>query len=82
MTGRNESQLAMELREVLNKHCAENGCNTPDYMLAGFLMDCLKAFDCTVNARERWYGREVRRLPGPFDTPFDLPTANPQGKEP
>jgi hypothetical protein len=71
MTGRTEPELTSKLRELLNCYCAENGCNTPDYILAGYLIDCLKAFDAAVNIRERWYGREVKRLSGPFDPPTE-----------
>ena len=46
-----------ELRALINRHSLENYSNTPDYLLAAFLSDCLEAFDTTVNARERWYGR-------------------------
>jgi hypothetical protein len=37
---------------------AENGSNTPDFILAQYLTSCLAAFDEAVNAREKWYGRE------------------------
>lgn len=52
----------MNLRETIehaiNCNNAENGSNTPDFMLAEFLTDCLAAFDRAVVARERWYGRD------------------------
>lgn len=50
--------LIHELSAVLNRASAENGSNTPDFILASYLMDCLAAFDKSVNAREAWYGRE------------------------
>jgi hypothetical protein len=46
-----------EIAAVINRHCAENGSNTPDFILAQYLVDCLRAFDGAVMARERWYGR-------------------------
>lgn len=33
----------------------ENGSNTPDYILADFLEDCLAAFDKALKARNEWY---------------------------
>jgi hypothetical protein len=35
----------------------ENGSNTPDFLLAGFLMGCLENWNEYVKAREIWYGR-------------------------
>lgn len=49
--------LRNELSQLLNKHCAENGSNTPDFILAQYLHRCLAAFDEAVQARSRWYGR-------------------------
>jgi hypothetical protein len=46
-----------DLAAVINKHSKENGSNTPDFILAHFLLDCLKAFDGSVNLRETHYGR-------------------------
>jgi len=50
-------QLENDIREVLNRHSAENGSNTPDLVLAEYLTNCLEAFDKAVNARERHAGR-------------------------
>ncbi len=46
-----------DLEGAINRHSQENGCNTPDFILADYLANCLLAFDNAVNARERWYGR-------------------------
>jgi hypothetical protein len=48
-----------ELEFLINCHSKENGCNTPDFILAEYLADCLEVFDKAVNRRESWYGREV-----------------------
>jgi hypothetical protein len=53
----NMSNLRGELQVLLNRYSAENGSNTPDFILAQFLDDSLLAFDHAVNAREAWYGR-------------------------
>ena len=37
----------------------ENGSDTPDFILAAYLMDCISSFDLTMKKREKWYGREV-----------------------
>jgi hypothetical protein len=46
-----------ELQSLINRHSMENGSDTPDFMLAEYLADCLAAFDKAVRERERWYGR-------------------------
>lgn len=49
-----------ELQRLINRHSAENCSNTPDFILAKFLSDCLQAFDRGVNRRDGWYGVELR----------------------
>lgn len=48
-----------ELEALINRNSRENGSNTPDFLLAAFLTDCLLAFDKTTNLREKWYGRSI-----------------------
>ncbi len=48
-----------EIAAVINKHSQENLSNTPDFILACYLMDCMNAFDTAVNRREEWYGRKT-----------------------
>jgi hypothetical protein len=52
------TSLRFDIEQIINSHSAENGSDTPDFILAEFLTDCLTAFDKTTNAREKWYGRE------------------------
>lgn len=47
-----------ELKELINKHSIENESNTPDFILAQYLMACLKAFTTAIQQRENWYGRD------------------------
>ena len=51
--------LDKEIQALLNRNCIENGSNTPDYILASYLIDCLNAFNNAVNQRESWYGRKT-----------------------
>lgn len=55
------------LRDVINQHSRENGSNTPDYILAAYLLGCLEAFDNATRARERWYGVELTVFPSCSD---------------
>ena len=51
------SELERELGRLLNRYSRENLSDTPDYLLAHFLMACLEAFETTVRLREIWWGR-------------------------
>jgi hypothetical protein len=53
-------ELREQLRRAINLNSAENGSHTPDRILADFLATCLAAFDTASNAREQWYGAELR----------------------
>lgn len=53
------TSLVAELTSLLNRYSAENGSNTPDFILADFLRISLAAFDGAVVKREHWYGRSV-----------------------
>lgn len=56
------SDFQKELEHLINKHSVENGSNTPDFILAEYLMACLTAFDLFTLKREEWYG--VHHEPG------------------
>ena len=47
--------LIEELRSVLNRRSAENRSNTPDWILAEYMMDSLRAFEKATLTREAWY---------------------------
>jgi hypothetical protein len=48
-----------ELRSLINRTCQENKSNTPDFILAKYLLDCLKAFNKASNARKNWYNNII-----------------------
>jgi len=54
------TEFRKALEHTINCHSAENGSNTPDFVLAQYLTECLAAFDKATQHREAWYGR-------PFD---------------
>jgi hypothetical protein len=45
-----------EIENIINSCSAENGSNTPDFILAQYLVMCLDAFDYATKARDDWYG--------------------------
>lgn len=51
------SKLSEEIQAAINRSNAENGSDTPDFILAEYLLGCLAAYDKAVTAREKWYGR-------------------------
>lgn len=48
-----------ELERLLNCMSTENRSDTPDFILAQYITDCLEAYDRAVNRREVWYGRKT-----------------------
>jgi len=53
------TNLVQSIEHALNTHSAENGSNTSDFVLADFLLGCLKAFDNAVIRRDQWYHGRV-----------------------
>ena len=58
------NDMEKELAAVLNRHSAENASNTPDFILAQYLLGCLATWNTAVQQREIWYGRDAARSPG------------------
>lgn len=54
-----ESEFQKELEKLINRHSMENGCDCPDFILADYLMSCLRAFNFSTKAREKWYGTHL-----------------------
>jgi hypothetical protein len=44
-----------DLEILINQNSKENGSNTPDFILADYLADCLDAYDKAVTRRTEWY---------------------------
>jgi hypothetical protein len=58
------NDLRKKIESAINSTSAENGSDTPDFILAEYLTDGLAAYDKAVTAREKWYERQ--ELPTPF----------------
>jgi len=52
-------EFMKELEGLINKYSQENGSDTPDFILAEYLVGCLRNFNNTVKEREEWYGRTL-----------------------
>jgi len=57
-----EKSFREKLETLINEHSMEAGSNTPDFILAEFLADSLRAFDKATTARALWYGSGVQEL--------------------
>ena len=57
-----EEIFKKEVQASINRLCLESVSNTPDWILAEYLLNCLKSFNFAVNARDKWYG--VNLSPG------------------
>ena len=64
---RQREDLRRSIANAINMVSAENGSDTPDFILAEYLLSCLAAYDATVCAREKWYGRECGLLKSPLE---------------
>lgn len=52
-----ERSFQQELAALINRKSLENGSDTPDFILANFIVRAIEAFDATTAEREKWYGR-------------------------
>ena len=50
-----------ELTDAINRCSAENGSNTPDFILAEYLLDCLNAYENAVSRRDRLLSGKLGR---------------------
>lgn len=57
------TEFQKELQSLLNQHCAENGSDTPDFILAAYLLDCLAAFDRATRTRDEWRKPALQPFP-------------------
>jgi hypothetical protein len=47
-----KSSFLLELQQLINKHSKENDSNTPDYILAQYLEDCLRSYAKAIKSRD------------------------------
>ena len=56
-----ERKFSKELENLINRYSKENGSDTPDFILSDYLNQCLETFDKILQAREQWYGCNLKR---------------------
>ena len=50
-----------ELEMLINSYRLENTSNTPDFILAEYITNCLNAFNLATQQRTSWYKGSERR---------------------
>lgn len=71
------TEFERELTSLLNCQCLENESNTPDFVLAKFLVDSLASFNNAIRRREAWYGRDPDASPGGMTNVAEKATVEP-----
>ena len=67
---RKPATFVESLERVINRHSMENGSDTPDFILANYLQQCLAAWDSAVQQRSQWYGVPISgKEPAGVSTP-------------
>ena len=49
-----------ELEKLLNKYSMENMSNTPDYILANYMYNCMHSYNAAVSARDKWHSKQYK----------------------
>lgn len=52
------TDLARDLAAMLNRASRENASNTPDFILAQYMLDALAAGEALIRRRDRWYSMD------------------------
>lgn len=48
-----------ELEHLINKYSVERGSDTPDFLIAEFMSNCLIAYQQVVTKRDKWFGVDM-----------------------
>lgn len=51
----NEEKLISELKEIFNRYSVDNALNTPDFLLAEYVVNVLKAYGQAHSTTEEWH---------------------------
>ena len=58
----NSVQFYQDLIILINKHSMENQSDTPDHILADYIMNSLMAFTAVTLKRDKWWSFETWKL--------------------
>lgn len=48
-----------ELSVLLNRYGKDSDTNTPDYILAEYLENCIDSFERAIDLRDAWHTKDV-----------------------
>lgn len=60
--------LHRDIAAAINRHSRENVSNTPDYILAEYMLICLAAFEKATEQTKAWHGTLPAAASGPGNT--------------
>lgn len=52
-------EIEKEITKIFNKHNLDTITDTPDYILADYVMTCLYAFFKAKGDIEKWFGKKI-----------------------
>ena len=55
MNLKTREEIVQEFASIINRYSIENDSNTPDFILAEYLADCLDVWAWATKKRESWY---------------------------
>ena len=67
------SEFRKEIESAINRCCKENDSNTPDFILANYLCNCLDAFTLATKNRDKWYSVHLEPCNSHFIKDEDAP---------
>jgi len=52
---RNIEKFRTQVRGILNSLSIDTECDTPDFILADYLVNCLQNYHETIKLRDKWH---------------------------
>jgi hypothetical protein len=74
------SVFRKEIESSINRCCKENDSNTPDFILANYLLNCLDAFTLATKSRDKWYSVHLEPCNSHFVKEEDAPNTMEQAR--
>jgi hypothetical protein len=53
----NNMSFENELINLINRYSIENGSDTPDFILARYIMNCLNAYEIAMDSRNSFFAQ-------------------------
>lgn len=56
------TKFEKDLALLINNYSLENETDTPDFILAEYLKDCLDAYTRLIIKKDQWWGRDTNKI--------------------